>query len=129
MKCVVLFCIAVIFRAAVCDDKYITKYDDVNLDEILNNERIYVKYFLCLKGEGKCTPDARELKVSLPDALRTRCEKCSEKQKIGSEKILRFLLEKKPADYLELERIYDSDRKYRNLYKEEADKRGLKISR
>lgn len=62
MKCVVLFCIAVIFRAAVCDDKYITKYDDVNLDEILNNERIYVKYFLCLKGEGKCTPDARELK-------------------------------------------------------------------
>ena len=42
--------------------QYTTKYDNVNLDEILNNERLYKKYFDCLANKGKCTPDGKELK-------------------------------------------------------------------
>nr|SAJ59015.1 putative chemosensory protein [Triatoma brasiliensis] len=128
MKCTVVFFIATIFGAVICDEgKYTTKYDNIDLDEILNNDRIYEKYFLCLKGEGKCTPDGRELKVALPDALKTRCVKCSEKQRAGTEKVLRFILDKKPNDYLVLEKIYDPDRMYRVMYKEDAEKLGLKF--
>ncbi|KAK9504859.1 hypothetical protein O3M35_009037 [Rhynocoris fuscipes] len=106
---------------------YTTKYDNIDLEEILNNDRIYVKYFDCLKGTGKCTPDGKELKDVLPDALQTACEKCSEKQKKGTDRVLSFLLEKKPQDYLVLEKIYDPERVYRNKYKGEVEKKGLKF--
>ncbi|KAK9512692.1 hypothetical protein O3M35_001064 [Rhynocoris fuscipes] len=106
---------------------YTTKYDNIDLEEILNNDRIYVKYFECLKGTGKCTPDGKELKDVLPDALQTACEKCSEKQKKGTDRILSFMLEKKPQDYLTLEKIYDSQRVYRNKYKDVVEKKGLKF--
>ncbi|KAK9504864.1 hypothetical protein O3M35_009042 [Rhynocoris fuscipes] len=106
---------------------YTTKYDNIDLEEILNNDRIYVKYFDCLKGTGKCTPDGKELKDVLPDALQTACEKCSEKQKKGTDRVLSHMLEKKPQDYLVLEKIYDPERVYRNKYKDEVEKRGLKF--
>lgn len=44
---------------------YTNKYDDVNLDEILHNERLLTNYVKCLKDVGPCTPDATELKSNL----------------------------------------------------------------
>lgn len=55
---------------------YTTKYDGVNLDEILKSERLLNNYFKCLMDKGKCTPDGTELKKTLPDALKTACSKC-----------------------------------------------------
>ena len=43
-------------------EKYTTKYDNIDLDEILNNDRLYQKYFQCLTNKGKCTPDGKLLK-------------------------------------------------------------------
>ncbi|KAK9500493.1 hypothetical protein O3M35_001748 [Rhynocoris fuscipes] len=123
------YCLVFLAIIATCyaDSSYTTKYDNIDLDEILNNERVYQKYFNCLTNKGRCTPDAKELKDHLPDALQTECSKCSEKQKKGSEKALKFLLENKPNDYLELEKIYDKDRKYRARYQKEAKDKGLKF--
>lgn len=56
--------------------KYTTKYDGVNLDEILKSDRLLNNYFKCLMETGKCTPDGNELKRTLPDALKTECSKC-----------------------------------------------------
>lgn len=55
---------------------YTTKYDGVNLDEILKSDRLLNNYFKCLMETGKCTPDGNELKRTLPDALKTECSKC-----------------------------------------------------
>lgn len=55
---------------------YTTKYDGVNLDEILKSERLLKNYINCLMDKGKCTPDGTELKRTLPDALKTGCSKC-----------------------------------------------------
>lgn len=41
---------------------YTNKYDDVDLDVILNSDRLLTNYVKCLKNEGPCTPDAAELK-------------------------------------------------------------------
>lgn len=57
-------------------DKYTTKYDSVNLDDILKSDRLLNNYFNCLMERGKCTPDGNELKRTLPDALKTECAKC-----------------------------------------------------
>lgn len=42
--------------------KYTTKYDGINLDEILASDRLLGNYLKCLNDEGKCTPDGAELK-------------------------------------------------------------------
>ena len=44
------------------DDKYTTRYDDVNIDDIISNERLLKRYVDCLLDQGVCTPDAMELK-------------------------------------------------------------------
>lgn len=47
---------------AVTGQKYTTKYDDLNLDDILKNERLLSNYFKCIMGKGKCTVEGQELK-------------------------------------------------------------------
>lgn len=43
-------------------DGYETKYDNINLDDLLKNDRLRKNYVKCLLNEGPCTPDAQELK-------------------------------------------------------------------
>nr|UTN00844.1 chemosensory protein [Semanotus bifasciatus] len=120
MKACIL-CI-VVFIAVVCarpDEKYTTKYDNVDLDEIIKSERLLKNYVNCLLEKGKCTPDGTELKTVLPDALQTDCSKCSDTQKNGSRKIIRHLINNKPEWYKELEDKYDKEGVYKKKYDEE----------
>lgn len=58
-----LFCAVVVAaRPGAPKGSYTTKYDNIDLEEILSNERLYKKYFDCLTNKGKCTPDGKELK-------------------------------------------------------------------
>lgn len=41
---------------------YESKYDGIDLDEVLVNDRLRTNYVKCLLNEGPCTPDAQELK-------------------------------------------------------------------
>jgi Insect pheromone-binding family, A10/OS-D len=76
---------------ASCEETYDIKYDNVDIDEILKSERLLSNYINCLLEEGPCTEDGRELKDNLPDAIQTDCSKCTEKQKMGSDKIMHFM--------------------------------------
>nr|AVM86430.1 chemosensory protein [Corythucha ciliata] len=114
--------VIVVLLVAVCsvtqagESKYTTKYDNVDLDEILRNTRLYDRYIKCLTNKDDCSPDGKELRDILPDALKTKCAKCSEKQKSGAEKVLKFIYEKKRTDFDELEKIYDPKGTYRKEY-------------
>jgi hypothetical protein len=44
------------------DEKYTTKYDNINLDDILQSDRLLDNYFKCVMETGKCTADGTELK-------------------------------------------------------------------
>ncbi len=63
----------------------------------------------------------------LPDALQTECTKCTEKQKVGAEKVIKFLSEKKPEEWQRLLEKYDKDGSYRAKHSEEAKKHGVKV--
>ncbi|XP_031618430.1 ejaculatory bulb-specific protein 3-like [Contarinia nasturtii] len=95
---------------------YDTKYDNINLDDLLKNDRLRKNYVKCLLNEGPCTPDATELKNSLPDAIATNCSKCTEKQKNGSEKVTHFLIDNEPDEWDQLAAIYDKDGEYKQKY-------------
>lgn len=65
MKCpsaLLVFVLALCAGYCLTASTYTTKYDNIDLDEILNNERIYKKYYNCLLNRGRCTPDGKELK-------------------------------------------------------------------
>lgn len=42
--------------------KYNTKYDGINVDEIISNRRVLEAYSKCLLDQGKCTNEGTELK-------------------------------------------------------------------
>lgn len=41
---------------------YNNEFDNVNLDEILNQDRLLNNYIKCLESAGPCTPDGKMLK-------------------------------------------------------------------
>lgn len=42
--------------------KYTTKYDNIDIHEIIKNERLLKNYVDCLLEKGPCTPDGLELR-------------------------------------------------------------------
>lgn len=63
----------------------------------------------------------------LPDAISTYCEKCSEKQKIESRKITKFLIQNRRKDWEALEAKYDPNGSYRAKYAAELKKEGITL--
>uniref|UniRef100_U5EWH7 Protein serine/threonine kinase n=1 Tax=Corethrella appendiculata TaxID=1370023 RepID=U5EWH7_9DIPT len=129
MKFLLVAVFALIAVAYAADDpKYTTKYDGVDLDEILKSDRLFNNYYKCLMDKGRCTPDGKELKRLLPDALKTECSKCSEKQRQGTEKVINYLIEKKGTQWKDLQAKYDPENIYAKKYLKLADERGYEIS-
>nr|AWW17227.1 chemosensory protein 3 [Riptortus pedestris] len=112
---------------AADEGKFTTKYDNVNVDEVLHNQRLLENYLKCLLDEGKCTPDGQELKESIPEALKDKCAKCSEKQKEGTKKVIPFLVKEHPDYFLKLEKKYDPEGIWRKTYEPEAKKLGIEL--
>ncbi|KAF7283888.1 ejaculatory bulb-specific protein 3-like [Rhynchophorus ferrugineus] len=108
-------------------DTYTTKYDNIDLDQILKSDRLLRNYLNCLLEKGKCTPDGSELKRVLPDALETECSKCNEKQKDGARKVIHFLIDNKRPWWNELAVKYDPDGTYLKKYEAEAKKENIKL--
>lgn len=115
MKNFVFLAVAVVLFVCVAarpEEKYTTKYDGIDLDQILKSDRLFNNYFKCLMDKGKCTPDGSELKRVLPDALLTNCSKCSEKQKKSSTTVIDFVRANKADQWIELTKKYDPENVY-----------------
>nr|ALZ41689.1 chemosensory protein 1 [Liriomyza sativae] len=108
--------IAIVQCILAAKKEYTSKYDNVDVDSVLSNNRILNNYLNCLKDKGPCTPEGRELKRLLPDALQSECSKCTEVQKRNSQKVINFLRANKPGDWKILLDKYDSKGIYRSKY-------------
>ncbi|XP_047031341.1 ejaculatory bulb-specific protein 3-like isoform X1 [Helicoverpa zea] len=103
------------------DDTYTTKYDNVDLDEILANDRLLIPYIKCLLDEGKCAPDAKELKEHIREALENGCAKCTDKQKEGTRRVIAHLIKHKLEEWEKLKAKYDPEGKYTHKYEKELE--------
>lgn len=59
---VCLSLVAVTYAEVAQPKTYTTKYDNIDLDEIIHNDRLLKSYVDCLLDKGRCTPDGLELK-------------------------------------------------------------------
>ncbi|KAK9498834.1 hypothetical protein O3M35_003390 [Rhynocoris fuscipes] len=117
-----LFIISAIICISLCaDNKYTSKYDKIDVDAILNNERVLKRYMDCLLDRGRCTPEGTELRKYLPDALETECSKCTDAQKKIAGKVMSFLLQNRRNYWNELLAKYDPEGKFRKKYEQSSE--------
>ncbi|XP_046398802.1 ejaculatory bulb-specific protein 3-like [Ischnura elegans] len=88
---------------------YTTRFDYVNVDRFLSNTRLLNSYLACIMDKGPCTKEGNELKVILPDAIRTDCSKCTERQKAGIDKVTKYLQQNRKDQWKELSEKFDPD--------------------
>nr|APC94294.1 chemosensory protein 1 [Pyrrhalta aenescens] len=122
---VVLGVIAVTARPE--DDKYTTKYDNINIDELIQNDRLLRNYVDCLLGTKPCNKDGEELKKVLKDGLRTKCAKCNDTQKEAAKKLAIHLIKNKKPWFDELTPVYDPDHTIVELYREDLKAEGIEL--
>ncbi|PZC77862.1 hypothetical protein B5X24_HaOG200658 [Helicoverpa armigera] len=119
--CVVALAGMVLARPDGDGDKYTSKWDNIDLDEILGNDRLLVPYIKCTLDEGKCAPDAKELKEHILEALETGCDKCTDKQKEGTHRVIAHLIKYKLEEWEKLRAKYDPEGKYAKKYEKELE--------
>ncbi|XP_049815934.1 ejaculatory bulb-specific protein 3-like [Schistocerca nitens] len=97
---------------------YNNKYDNFDVEQVLNNDRLLRRYHECLvsNSDVSCTAEGKQLKRTLPEALKTDCRQCSETQKTQAEKVIKFLIHKKPDLWKSLESKYDPSGTYRRRH-------------
>ncbi|XP_063387291.1 allergen Tha p 1-like [Cydia fagiglandana] len=115
MKTVLIACLIAYVAA---ETKYDSSHDDIDLTEVLGNERLLVGYTNCLVDKGPCTPEVKQLKDKLPEALATRCAKCTDKQKSVGKQLVKELKEKHPDLWKQLVSKYDPNGKYHKSFED-----------
>ncbi|KAL6267051.1 hypothetical protein P5V15_000127 [Pogonomyrmex californicus] len=100
---------------------YSDAFDKIDVDAIINSSRLLNQYIDCLFDKGPCTVDGRSLKLILPDALATQCERCTEKQKYMARKISNYLREHKPDTWTAFLEKFDPDKMYIASFKQFLD--------
>nr|AHX37222.1 chemosensory protein 8 [Conogethes punctiferalis] len=116
MKIVILtLCLA---TAILAQEKYDAVDDDFDISEVLQNDRLLNSYAKCLLDKGPCTPEVKKVKDKLPEALATRCAKCTDKQKQIGKKLAQEVKNKRPELWKELVAHYDPDGKYQDAFQD-----------
>ncbi|XP_053696136.1 ejaculatory bulb-specific protein 3-like [Sabethes cyaneus] len=126
MKLLFVVAMAVVVVLAQ-DTTYTSKYDNIDIEEILKTDRLFTGYYKCLMDMGPCTPEGNELKKHLPDALETGCSKCTEKQRELAVKAINFLIENRPDEWTALRAKYDPENKLVEKLRDIAIAAGIKL--
>ncbi|KAJ2948414.1 hypothetical protein O0L34_g7654 [Tuta absoluta] len=111
MKSVVFLTLLAAVAAIPADDVYDPRYDSFNVDELVENTRLLKAYSHCFLGDGNCTPDGKNFKKYMPDAVQTNCAKCSAKQKVMIAKVIKAMMAKLPDEWNKLVKVYDPEEK------------------
>ncbi|CAB3231653.1 unnamed protein product [Arctia plantaginis] len=125
MKTFIILCTLAVVVFGRPEDHYTDKYDTINLDEILDNRRLLEPYIKCGLELGKCSPEGKELKSHIKEALETYCEKCTKAQQSGTRRVIAHLINKEPQYWKQLTAKYDKDNKYTAKY--EAELKIIKV--
>nr|AXF48704.1 chemosensory protein CSP6 [Lobesia botrana] len=97
-------------------DHYDSKYDDFDVQTLIDNPRLLKAYTLCLLSKGSCTAEGSSFKKILPEAVATTCGKCTPKQRVLVRTVIKALQEKLPQEWQELVKLHDPEGKYKESF-------------
>ncbi|XP_014482498.1 PREDICTED: putative odorant-binding protein A10 [Dinoponera quadriceps] len=81
---------------------YSDKYDDIDIINILNNDKLRDQHRKCYMGKGPCpTADMKFYKEIIGEALVTKCKRCTEKQKQNLDKLTEWYTTNRPEEWEE----------------------------
>nr|ALG36161.1 chemosensory protein 8 [Sclerodermus sp. MQW-2015] len=123
----VILIVGLVIISISAEEQYTSRFDTINVDEILKSERLLNNYFKCLMDRGRCTPEASELKKVLPDALETDCMKCTNLHKKMARKVIDYIVKNKNEMWQELVGKYDPKGTYRTKFEKDAVAAGINI--
>ncbi|XP_055379986.1 ejaculatory bulb-specific protein 3-like [Condylostylus longicornis] len=109
MKFSLFIAVILCFAGVIAAQTYTNRFDTVDVDAILSNQRILNNYIKCILEKGPCTAEGRELKKLLPDALATDCSKCTQTQRSNSDKVISHLKAQKPNEFKQILKKYDPE--------------------
>jgi len=71
-----VFCLLAVISVYVYAEEYTNKFDNINVDEILNNNRLLKRYVDCLldKPDVRCPAEATELKSEYCASQQTKMD-------------------------------------------------------
>ncbi|KAJ0174101.1 hypothetical protein K1T71_010247 [Dendrolimus kikuchii] len=111
------FCIIILsIVSLVIADFYSPRYDDFDIQPLLENDRILLGYVKCFLDEGPCTPEAKDFKKVIPEALQTTCGKCTSKQKELIRTVIRAIIQDHPESWEQLIDKFDKEKKYKDAF-------------
>ncbi|XP_058124300.1 uncharacterized protein LOC131286273 [Anopheles ziemanni] len=105
---------------------YSARYDNLDIDTILGSNRLVSNYVDCLLSRKPCPPEGKDLKRILPEALRTKCARCSPIQKENALKIITRLYFDYPDQYRALRERWDPSGEYHRRFEDYL--RGLQFN-
>ncbi|KYN08563.1 PREDICTED: ejaculatory bulb-specific protein 3-like [Cyphomyrmex costatus] len=116
-----VFCLLAII-SIVYADQYTNKFDNIDVDQIISNDRLLKRYVDCVldKPNVRCPAEAQELKKHINEALENECEKCTERQKEMIKKVIKHIVNNKQDMWNELKAKFDPEEKYAKKYEDEA---------
>ncbi|EGI70267.1 Ejaculatory bulb-specific protein 3 [Acromyrmex echinatior] len=125
-----VFCLLAIISVVYAEETtYTDKFDNIDIDQIIRNERLLKRYVDCMldKPDIRCPPEAIELRKNIDEALENDCAKCTNKQKEITEKVINHLVRNK-KDWWDLLKVkYDPEEKFSKKYEEAAKNENIKI--
>ncbi|KAJ8670122.1 hypothetical protein QAD02_001381 [Eretmocerus hayati] len=121
-KVCAFLCFALMVMISQAEKQQQDKYAGVDVDPILKNPRILNNYIKCMLEMGSCTPDALNFRKTLPDAIRSGCEKCNQKQRETANKIIKHLMEHRSSDWEKLLKKYDPEGKFKTRFEAQGGK-------
>nr|AYN07341.1 chemosensory protein 13 [Yemma signatus] len=89
------------------DEAYQRIFDDIDVDTVLNNDRVLDSYIHCFIDTGPCSDLAAEIKGRISEILGTVCGSCTEKQKGIFKHSLEVFIPKRTNEWKRILEIYD----------------------
>ncbi|XP_026743804.1 uncharacterized protein LOC113505352 [Trichoplusia ni] len=124
MRLVMFFCVSVCvvvgqdLNDMVNMPKYDQRYDYLDVDAIFTNKRLVRNYVDCLINAQRCTPEGKALKRILPEALRTKCIRCTDRQKRTAVKVIKRLKNEYPEEWAKLASRWDPTGDFTRYFEE-----------
>ncbi|XP_044757499.1 ejaculatory bulb-specific protein 3-like [Coccinella septempunctata] len=122
----VFFAFANIVSCSVNPYQFLDEIDFAAIREDPNEVKVYIE---CINENKGCTPQYDQVKMFLPEVIKTCCEMCSEAQKKEIAVMQKFLLEKYPEQVLEILNRYDPDGDYRKICADKLRRKGIDLEK